>query len=1119
MRLLMPNTPKTRICYWNTNGSKSKGDFIQDFFKEQALDILCVAESKLKIQDTLPLPNVICDLREEERLDRNNQAYAHGGLLTTCKYGLQNDIQIIKEDSNKRWLMTKIQGILLVFGYFAPSIELSYLDEFWNELQVLTNHGNLPTIVMADFNARLGDVTGDSIKCTRGRNLLKLIERSNWEILHPDEGEKWTCYNRGGRGIPDHVIVSKNTIHRIEQYKIVKTQKSKSDHAALILTIVDNSSLNKKPSFERWNDQLLKKFEKAVTFSRFILGSRPRIAALLDDHWNAIRFGDQEITPMERQKIVDDIWDSFKDMYKQALYCSVGKFRFQDRMSWHSRFKMLEDLETEAKTAWSSFTEAYDQDLDMVVKETRYDAWKEVHSKKRRLWKKERKKLFIQQSDDMDKPANRSLYIKLMSMLKSRQSRSGCRLDPNKLQEHANYFKEKTFGIAPEGQLDEHEALELLNTDPDDIDIRRDLVLFDKPKVEEVIRRLANGKAAGIDGLKNEVIKTSLHILASQLTTFFNILQALNCIPSDWKTASIVPVFKNKGSPEDIKNYRPIALTCCFRRIYERLLLPRLEMFNKSLQKSQGGFRKRCSTYNQILALDQICKRNPRALHAFLDIKAAYDCVDRRLLWVRLARLDGISRETVQIFRCLFDYNSSVLLVKGQKSEPIANNRGLLQGSSLSPILFNYFIDDLIKQLETCPKIETNTVKTNNLFFADDAALHATTKEQLQTLLNVAERWSRKNGIEFAPTKCVVVTYHQVEVKLYDTVLPQEPYQKYLGIVFSEAGIEWDKTVEGNATKARKMTQWFHSKGVNINGWRPSCNRAVYQTFIRPMMEYGLGVDILPASAIKTLQDTQNFAFRKLLSVGHQTSISGMHKMLNLAPIQTRNQVLNAKYLTKLTKLTASELQDCTVITQMMKHSDHTSDTDPFKSIWHNPFWEKAESLTTTPEAKAVLKERKKMPSQGIVNKISIDAIKKMVKKKGDVGDVIPDPVDRKPNPLLSARFLAKQVQKNLIQWRLGRVAFHQSCTKCFNMNEHKEMSRQHAVECSGVREEILSKFSGLSDDQHTILDIALNKISLVESSLEDIQFLSKCIENIRQICLDWHYDEDGILVGPASST
>ena len=90
----------------------------------------------------------------------------------------------------------------------------------------------------------------------------------------------------------------------------------------------------------------------------------------------------------------------------------------------------------------------------------------------------------------------------------------------------------------------------------------------------------------------------------------------------------IVPVYKNKGDPLDVKNYRPIALTSSLRRVFERVIATSMNAFDRQLHISQGGFRKKRSTLDQIAMLQEICRHHPAAYHAFLDIQAAYDCVN-----------------------------------------------------------------------------------------------------------------------------------------------------------------------------------------------------------------------------------------------------------------------------------------------------------------------------------------------------------------------------------------------------------------------------------------------------------------------------------------------------------
>ena len=83
-------------------------------------------------------------------------------------------------------------------------------------------------------------------------------------------------------------------------------------------------------------------------------------------------------------------------------------------------------------------------------------------------------------------------------------------------------------------------------------------------------------------------------------------------------------------------NYRPIALTIISRRVYERVILSRIKHKLELLHRSQGGFRPQRSTLDQCFSLDEIIKKYPSSEHAFLDIKAAFDSVNRQILWSNL---------------------------------------------------------------------------------------------------------------------------------------------------------------------------------------------------------------------------------------------------------------------------------------------------------------------------------------------------------------------------------------------------------------------------------------------------------------------------------------------------
>ena len=69
----------------------------------------------------------------------------------------------------------------------------------------------------------------------------------------------------------------------------------------------------------------------------------------------------------------------------------------------------------------------------------------------------------------------------------------------------------------------------------------------------------------------------------------------------------------------------------------------------------------------------------------FVDFKAAFDSVDHELLFEKLRRYD-ISEDTIGKIKLLYSYAHTKM---NENDEPIPINMGVLQGSLISPILFN----------------------------------------------------------------------------------------------------------------------------------------------------------------------------------------------------------------------------------------------------------------------------------------------------------------------------------------------------------------------------------------------------------------------------------------------
>ena len=99
-------------------------------------------------------------------------------------------------------------------------------------------------------------------------------------------------------------------------------------------------------------------------------------------------------------------------------------------------------------------------------------------------------------------------------------------------------------------------------------------------EVKELIREISNGKAAGMDGLSGESLKLANHILSVLLSICFICMFKHCYIPIGMLNSVIVLLVKNKnGDLSDRNNNRPIALSSTVSKVFENVIINRLEEY------------------------------------------------------------------------------------------------------------------------------------------------------------------------------------------------------------------------------------------------------------------------------------------------------------------------------------------------------------------------------------------------------------------------------------------------------------------------------------------------------------------------------------------------------------
>ena len=333
---------------------------------------------------------------------------------------------------------------------------------------------------------------------------------------------------------------------------------------------------------------------------------------------------------------------------------------------------------------------------------------------------------------------------------------------------------------------------------------------FHSDDIYNILRQINSSKAAGPDGIHGKVLKNCARTLAYPLSLLFNMSFSTGCIPMDWKTALVVPVFK-KGDKASVENYRPISLTSLVMKVFERCIKNVLyKACEGLLDPRQHGFLndRSCTTqmipFTNDLALSINNKSKMDVI--YFDFAKAFDSVSHDLILYKLKQFYHIDGLMLKFIRSYLEGRQQQVVVGGSKSSMMTVKSGVPQGSILGPLLFVLFINDMFSCISQ---------GTNIALYADDTKiwreiLSSADNFILQNDIDKLFEWSSLNKMNFHKKKCKVLS-----VTLQRNVLDNLPFNSFF--------YELNGTIIDYVTSQTDL-------GVTVNTkllWGSHCNELV----------------------------------------------------------------------------------------------------------------------------------------------------------------------------------------------------------------------------------------------------------------------------------------------------
>lgn len=411
-----------------------------------------------------------------------------------------------------------------------------------------------------------------------------------------------------------------------------------------------------------------------------------------------------------------------------------------------------------------------------------------------------------------------------------------------------------------------------------------------KNEIEKIILGFKEGKSIN-DGYSIKCIKLIAQYLSGILSKIINQSVISGIFPNCLKLSIITPVYKKTGDTHDVNNYRPIAITSIFHKIFEKVIYVRMTEFIDKfnvLSDNQYGFRKKHNTTHAITSFLNSVYNSDKGNHIvgiYLDIKKAYDSLSHEILLHKLEAngFRGIINEWLKSY---ITNRYQVVKVNGVLSNNLIVSKGVPQGSVLGCILFLVYINDLPKSFKDKEHIVMFADDTN-ILFEEREQIHL--EQRLDSAMNRLDIWMKNNRLVINTTKTTYMMFNKVKSKSINLEIKNK-YSinstntiKFLG-VWIDNNLKFQYHINKIIGKLKRIISIIYKIRDKLDD---KCKKLFYYSYIYAEIIYGIEIySNTTWNNLKLLDKTHKRAIKTLFEIPTRTPTKEVYKSKNFLDLR-----------------------------------------------------------------------------------------------------------------------------------------------------------------------------------------------------------------------------------------